>query len=102
MNTKTLYRLYHVESDTISLCETNFSGLIDGYVLLNELHVDYSDGLSPMDTAKLEEKLDVMRNKLLARAQIIQEKLNTLHCIDYKPEHNAHAEGNEHDTGAAH
>lgn len=109
MNTKTLYRMYNIETDSISLSESNYASWLDSYILLSEIQVEYSDGLSPYDTTKLEEKLETTKTKLLAKAQLVQEKLNTLRCIDYSPVKNSHMEGayeeprgtNEEDGGVA-
>lgn len=102
MQTKTLYRLYSYVSNTIILCDTDYSGFSDEWVKLNEINVSYNDELQVQDVIELEKTLKGKRESLLAKAELVKERIANLQCIEYMPDKNAHAEGDENESGATH
>lgn len=102
MQAKILYRLYSYVSSTIIVTDTDYSSFSDEWVKLGEMSVAYQDELQVQDVIHLEMVLKEKRESLLAKAELVKERIANLQCIEYMPEHNAHAEGNENDTGAAH
>lgn len=95
MNTKTLYRLYNYTSNSITLTETNYSDWSDEWVLLGQIEVHYEDQLQVADMLYLEPKLKEKRERLLAKAQLVNERIANMQCIDYIPARNAYREGDE-------
>lgn len=101
MDTKTLYRLYCYTSNSITLTESNYSDWSDEWVLLGSIEVPYDDQLQIADKLYLEPKLKAKREMLLAKAQLVNERIANMQCIEYVPQRNASEEGNQHDTGRA-
>lgn len=93
MNTKTLYRLYHIETNSVLLYDTDYSCMVDGYAKLGEICIPYENELTVEDKLFLEKELEKSKQKCLAKAQIIQERIETFRCIEYVPGHNAMEEG---------
>ena len=102
MDAKILYRLYSYVSNTIILCDTDYSTFSEDWVKLGEISVAYQDELQVQDVIHLELMLKEKREKLLAKAQLVNERIANMQCIEYVPDKNAYVEGDEHDTGATH
>lgn len=99
MDIKTLYRLYNYTSNSIALTETNYADWSDEWVLLGKIEVAYEDQLQISDMVCIEPKLKAKREILLAKAQLVNERIANMQCIEYVPQRNASEEGNQHDTG---
>lgn len=81
MATKVMHRLLNLQTGEISLHDWVY----DGYVSLNEVHIQYDDQLTQEHAQMVADAIDKRMNKMRADIQVMEMKKQDFLAICHKP-----------------